>query len=640
MGLATAALAGAALRVASLTGARGLDRVLAALPLIAAAAIAEALVLGLVDLGTSPVALSLAAGVTWLVARVRLPAPSPRPLDELRDWWERLGGPGRALVGGAAGVLVAQTAFMLRFPAIGEDGLTYHLSDIAGWIQNGSPGTAIDYFDDIPTGSYPITNEVLLSWPVGISRGLVPVTLWPVATLAMLALAGWRGLRLLEVPALPAALAVAALVTSPLVLAQTAGPFTDLPAAAWLVVAAALCAGVRSHPALLAPAIVAAGLAVGTKTTPFAPAVAALAVAALASRASLRALARPLALALVVAVAVGGTWFVRNLLLHGSPLWPLVAGPFGDPVPPILADLDRRLISHIGSIPERVTSYLAVAGGAVVLLAGALLAPLLARRREVALAAAVAVLSVLVWASAPYTAFPTGEQFDTLAAGAVRYLIPALAAATLPLALASRRRGKGAMVAVLMLAGSVAWNAERDLALGFPYLPSAQLLLAGLAAGTVVGAAVGALARLPAPPRWAAAPALTAACALLALPASGYVDRHMRVEPFAKDYARWIASRESFGRTDRAISAVGAVNAALAGDHLRHPVRLVPQRESCARLRRRVREEWVVLPRGLASPIVRVPRASVRRLERLQRCLAATPPVFAGAANVVYGPRS
>jgi hypothetical protein len=53
LGLSVVALSGAALRLASLTGARGLDRVLAAAPLAAAAAVLEALLLGLAGLGAS-----------------------------------------------------------------------------------------------------------------------------------------------------------------------------------------------------------------------------------------------------------------------------------------------------------------------------------------------------------------------------------------------------------------------------------------------------------------------------------------------------------------------------------------------------------------------------------------------------------
>jgi hypothetical protein len=641
LGLSVAALAGAALRVASLTGARGLDRALAALALGAAAAVGQALLLGLVRLGTSPVALSLAAGGTWLAARACLAAPSPRPLDELRDWWAGLGAPGRALVGAGAGALLAYTSFALRFPAIGVDGLTYHLPDVAGWVQNGSPGSAIDYFDELPTGSYPVTNEVLLSWLVGISRGLMPITLWPVATLVILALAGWRGLRLLGVPARAAGLAAAAFAASPLLLAQASVPNTDLPGTTWLVVAAALCAGVRSHPALLAPAIVAVGLAVGTKATPLVPAVAALAVAAVAARGSLRALVTPLALALAAALLVGGIWFARNVVVHGSPLWPLVAGPSGDPVPFVLRQIDGRLISDLGSLAGRESHYLDVLAGGVALIAGALLAPLLARRRAVALATAIAVLCVVVWASGPYTGYPRGPQYDTLAAGATRYLLPGLAAATLALALAARAGGLRAGVAMLVLGAALAWSVERSLALGFPSLPSAGLLIAGLALGAVTGLAAGGLARLPTPREPVLAVGLAAGCALLSLPAAGYVDRHLRVDVLVPDYVRWIGGHESFDRSDRAITSVGGVNGALAGPHLRHPVRLLPADESCRELRRRAQREWVVLPRPVrpvVNAIVRAPPASTRRLNRLRGCLAETPPAFEGSEHLVYGP--
>jgi len=636
LGLSIAALAGAALRVASLTGARGLDRALAALALGAATAAGQALLLGLVSLGTSPVALSLAAGVTWLAARARLTAPSPRPLDELRGWWAGLGAPGRALAGAAAGALLAYTIFLVRFPAIGGDGLAYHLPDVAGWVQNGSPGSAIDYFDDLPTGSYPLTNEVLLSWSVGISRGLMPITLWPVATLVMLVVAGWHGLRLLGVPAHAAALAAAAFAATPLLLASS--PNTDLAGTAWLVAAAALCAGVRSHPALLAPAIVAVGLAVGTKATPVVPAVVALAAAAVAVRGNLRALAAPLALALAAALLVGGIWFARNVVVHGSPLWPLVAGPFGDPVPFVLRQIEGRLISDLGSLGGRESLYLDVLAGALALLGGALLAPLLARRRAVALATAITVVCVLVWASAPYTGYPRAPQFDALAAGATRYLLPALAVATLTLALATRARGLRAGVAVLVLGAALAWSVERDLALGFPYVPSAALLVAGLALGALTGLVAGGLARLPTPRGPVLGAGLAAGCALLSLPAAGYVDRHLRVEELAPDYVRWIAAREGFDDGDRAISSVGGVNGALAGPHLRHPVRLLPPEESCRELRRRAQEEWVVLPRTLVNSTVQAPPASTRRLDRLLRCLAQTPPAFEGREHLVYGP--
>src|SRR5688500_3565255 len=87
LGLSTLALAAAALRAASLTGATGLERIVAAAPIAAAVACLECVLLGIVGLGSSPVALALATGVVWLLARRRLPRAEPYVLSELGDWW-------------------------------------------------------------------------------------------------------------------------------------------------------------------------------------------------------------------------------------------------------------------------------------------------------------------------------------------------------------------------------------------------------------------------------------------------------------------------------------------------------------------------------------------------------------------------
>lgn len=71
--LAIAALLGAGWRVAARTGSTGLERAMATAVLAGAAAVIEALALGLVGLGSSPVMLPLAAGPTWWVARRNLP---------------------------------------------------------------------------------------------------------------------------------------------------------------------------------------------------------------------------------------------------------------------------------------------------------------------------------------------------------------------------------------------------------------------------------------------------------------------------------------------------------------------------------------------------------------------------------------
>jgi len=638
LGLSVAALLGAALRVAALTGAGGIDRVLAAAPLAAAAAIIEALVLGLAGLGGTSLALAGAAAITWLAARLALPTPEPQPLEHLRRWWRGLSPAARAMVGACAALLAAYGAFLMRFPAFGDDGLNYHFPAAAGWVQSGHTGAVVSYFDDLPTGNYPITDEVLVAWAAGLSHSLVVVTLWPLAQVVLLALAGWRGLRLLRVPAPAAALGVAALLTSPIIVTQAIGPNTDLPATAWLVTCAALCAGSRRHPALLATALVAAGLAVGVKTTAAAPALAALAAGAWMARGQIRPLVWPLAAGAVAAAVVGLSWYVRNTITHGAPLWPLATTSFGDPVPFVLRQIDGRLIGDLGSIGPRAGGYAGQLGGGLVLLLGAAAAPLIGRWRAVAVAAAVALACVLVWTSAPYTGYPRDEAFDFPATNAVRYLLPSLAAAVLALGLAARREGVPRWVATALLAAAVGWNVERDVALGFPFLPSALMLVVAAALGALAGVAAGGASSLPLP-----RPALTilvaaGAGALLAIPAHGFLQRHLRVTAFAPGAVRWIAAHPAFDDGSQPVWGVGTVDGSLVGDRLRHEVALLPRREPCPALLARVRRGWVVLPRLQIRPALRAPPASLRRQGRLRACLSRLAPVYGDAVHEVYGP--
>src|SRR4051812_13349667 len=89
LALSIAAVVDAGMRVAARSGAVGMERVVAATVLAAAAAVAQALLLGLVGLGSSPIALSLAAGATWYAAR-QLPGLAPPPRAELARWWRGL----------------------------------------------------------------------------------------------------------------------------------------------------------------------------------------------------------------------------------------------------------------------------------------------------------------------------------------------------------------------------------------------------------------------------------------------------------------------------------------------------------------------------------------------------------------------
>src|SRR3954468_8471252 len=76
LGASVVALASAGLRLASMLAERGLPRLLAAAAFATAAAVAEALLLGLVSLGGSTAALTVAALATVAASYALLPRPA------------------------------------------------------------------------------------------------------------------------------------------------------------------------------------------------------------------------------------------------------------------------------------------------------------------------------------------------------------------------------------------------------------------------------------------------------------------------------------------------------------------------------------------------------------------------------------
>src|SRR5829696_1499272 len=410
--LAVLGLGAAALRVATRLVPTGPARAIATAVLAVAAAIVQALVLGLVGLGANPAALGAAAGATWLAARATLPAPDVRPGAEVARWWRSLPWPARAGAAAGAGLYGTLVVWMLRWPAIGFDSAVYHYPLVAGWIDNGRPGSVLDLSYDIPYGSYPLTDEVALTWGAGIARSWVPIALWNPALGVLLVLAAWTCLRALRVAPVPAGLATAAIATTPIVVTQLSQAQTDLPAFTWLACVAALtaCASAARRPALLAPAVVAAGLAVGTKPSTAPVVLAVLGAGAYGDRARLRALAVPLAAAAAAAVVVGGLWYLRNLVQHGSPLWPFVDAPWGDPSPRFLSLPSRTLLQHpVETLDGRLHEYTSRFAGAlllafaapVVALAGALGRSLpRPQRRAMVLAGGLSVAAWLIWSMA------------------------------------------------------------------------------------------------------------------------------------------------------------------------------------------------------------------------------------------------
>src|SRR2546423_1752668 len=146
--------------------------------------------------------------------------------------------PTRARTAGRVGTVLSvlrSRVGALRFPFLGLDGSTYHLSTVAEWVRQGTTGHSLGLYVRVPVGSYPLTWETSLAWAVGLAHSFAAVALWSAGTVALLVAAGWLGLRALDVPRAVAALAVLALCLVPVALRGLVHAETDMPAVARLV---------------------------------------------------------------------------------------------------------------------------------------------------------------------------------------------------------------------------------------------------------------------------------------------------------------------------------------------------------------------------------------------------------------------
>jgi len=623
LGLGVAGLLGAGWRVADLAAPAGLARVVATAVVAAALAVLEALALGIGGAGGSSVVLALAALATYAVAWWLLPRPRLGPRAEILAWWAAADRPVRAAAGAGVVLLLGWIGWQLRHPFVGPDGLTYHLPLAAAWAQSGHPGRIIDTFQGVPVANYPVTNEVLIGWVIGLSHSWVVASVWTPLLAVVLAAGAVLGLRELRVPPAVIGAVLLAFLVQPIALTQLGTPLTDFACVTWLVAAAGLCAKARERPALIPIALVAAGLSFGTKTTGAVLLLAALGAAAYAARASLPRLSRWWALAIPAALGVGAVWSARNLISHGSPLWPFVSGPGGDPIPPAFAKINQSFLQHPRAmLSGRVDDYLRIVGGGALLIAGGVLAPLAARSRPVLLATGAALVALLAWGAAPYTGINTSTD---LAVGATRYLMPALAACGLAIALAARDARspvRTALIGGLLIAA--AWSAYRTWKLGYPYVPGvgtvAALVVIGALAGTVLPA-------IPAQVGRAAAVALpVAAVAVLAVGSSGYVRRHANVGLADGGLLRAAAALPGFGNEDFDIAMGPATDALIRGDHLRHKVVFLGSGTSCSTVQARARTGWIVLQQAPISDAFR----------HLAGCLGGRAPTWQDSHYRVY----
>jgi hypothetical protein len=631
-------LAAGSLRVASSLGSRGLERVLVAVPLAAAFAVAWTLALGLVGLSGSAPWLVAGAALAWAAARLSRRQPVPGVGRELVGWLAAASRRDRVVALGLAGVAAGLIVEVAAGPAFGLDAIAYHLADVVGWIHSGHAGAVQSFSYDFPVGYYPVTNEVLLAWSLGISRSFAPLALWSTGVAAITLIAVWKLLEALRAPRRASALAVLAVATLPTLLVgiNAAGPGTDLVAVMWLACAAALCACALERPALLGPALVAAGLGVGTKTTVAPLAAVAVAASAWTVRGRLMAARAWLTGGAAAGLLVGVPWYVRAAIDHGWPLWPFSSGPTGDPLPHAMRLFDVSFLSHpIATVSAESQLYLEWVAGGLALIAGTVLALATGASRATRGAAAVALAAVLAWTAAPFTGLPPGLPFGVLALSTVRYLLAALVACAVALAIAARDGGRRRVIAeaalVLATLGSIAGVA----ALGYPPAPNLGYPIAGAAVGVALGwpalrwrpggSLPGAVAGVIAPS------AAVLVAALLALSAPGWLHREAENPEGNQAALQFMLRQPSFADGAEPVASAPLVLATLAGPHLRHPLSLIGAREPCARVRARLRHGWIIVFPKLYAP-------GLSSAFDAPFCLRDDHPAFDDGIDVIYAP--
>jgi len=424
------------------------------------------------------------------------------------------------------------------------------------------------------------------------------------------------------------------MVTVPFVTAQVDGPANEVPAMAWLVCAAGLGAAARNRPALLWPMLIAAGLAIGAKTTSVPLAGALVAFALWSNRDQLRPLAWHLAGATLAAGVVGLSWYLRTLIEHGSPFWPYSAAPWGDPVPPLVDSYRSLFSSPRATLEGNVDQYLTVMAGGWLTLGAAVLAPLWAPRREVVAGSCLVGASIVLWSFAPTTGVSTIAQLSTSISG-TRFLFPVVGLAALTLALSAKGHGPRATAGVGALAAAVAWNLGQILTGDFPGAFSSAWLIGGALAGALL-AALAARAALPRlPTRRPLGPGLAAvavviAAAGLAVPSSGYSARYAFNTANFDGPLVGFFERDGYAEDDRPISMTPEIFGMLSGDELDRRVELVALDESCESVAARRESGWV---------IVRKDRLYRSRLGyTVGDCMADVPPAAMVGPYQVYAP--
>lgn len=376
LALATASIVVAATLFSLCLPARGSLSFLLGVALIAQGMVVVTMGVAGIILGTLSGAVLTVGAAIWLAVSI----VTTRRIRPTTPWRTRLDGaiatvrPVLAYPPVAIAALLVAGAFAwrvilaLRLPMIDYDGWSYHLIFGDVWLQH---DRLVLVLQRPWTAGYPGVIELMTTWLMAFSRsdalaGLTSVVPIPVVIVATAGLA-----RSLGADRRQSLLAGLLMAMTPAVLALAGTSYID--AASVAAVVATWWLGVRvlggergASTALLLG--IAGGLALGSKGTNVLLVAPILGVAGLfllrdaLVGENLRGLARRLAPVVALSapvVLIGLSWYVKNILVFGNPLYPFSMGPL--PGVTTLADfsLSPPELEGQGTVQQLVTSWTA-----------------------------------------------------------------------------------------------------------------------------------------------------------------------------------------------------------------------------------------------------------------------------------------
>jgi hypothetical protein len=396
---------------------------------------------------------------------------------------------------GAAAVAVVAAAWIVAMardaahPVLALDASTFHLPNVARWIQHGTLWRIDQFLPGLAQGNYPqngdvVTLAAVLPWRDAFPARLMMGAFYAATGLSIYALAREAGAQ-----ASGAALAGALVLAVPIV--AVAALHNAMPDPVMYAMFAAGLLFLLRHArggatADLVLAGIALGLAFGAKWYAVSAVAAVLAVwgaARLLGGEGLGRVARDGALLAGLVGLAGGVWLVRNLVESGNPAFPQKVAPLGvtlfdAPPDPIRELAGFTVADYLGS-PGVWRDFLVpsyrhfLAAPAALLLAGLLAVAgvagvaLVRRRRRldgrIVALSVLALVLVAAYAATPYSAFGPRDQ-PFFAGQNSRYVVPALIVAAAVGAWAVERLGRARIAAEALAAVAVVLGVRRGFA--------------------------------------------------------------------------------------------------------------------------------------------------------------------------------